>query len=69
MGAVGKLFSGMFAKPKLPKVASMPDPGSPSAKAAAAQKVREKRKFGRAGDIYSGDQAYTASNLGGTRSA
>lgn len=71
MGGVAKAIGSIFSpkEPKLPRPATMPDPNAPIAKAAAAQKIREKRRFGRAGDIYTGDQAYQTQNLGGTRTS
>jgi len=62
--AIGSIF-----KPKVPEVAisKIPDPGSFASKAAARDRVRERRRKrgGRDSTIYS-VQTYSGSNLGGT---
>ncbi len=62
--AIGSIF-----KPKIPEVAisKLPDPDSFASRAAARERVRERRRKrgGRDATIYSG-QTYSGSNLGGT---
>jgi hypothetical protein len=70
MGGIGKALSGLFKKPKMPKIPKpipLPDPEGAAEIAARRKKALDKRATGRQGNILTTPGGvYGGSNLAGT---